>query len=76
MRPAKAALLFLWYFCTFAAELAAFSVVSATLHPLVTLPGYVLGAVANGAAQWWSGDGGFDGVKMATVRGEGFLPGK
>ena len=71
VRPAKTALLFLWYFCTFAAELAAFSVVSATLHPLVTLPGYVLGAVANGAAQWWSGDGGFDGVKMATVRAIG-----
>ncbi|CAE7712564.1 unnamed protein product [Symbiodinium sp. CCMP2592] len=71
VRPAKAAMLFLWYFCTFAAELAAFAVVSATLHPLVTLPGYVLGALANGVAQWWSGDGGLDGGKMATVRAIG-----
>ena len=30
-----------------------------------------MGAVANGAAQWWSGDGGFDGVKMATLRATG-----
>ncbi|CAE7568060.1 unnamed protein product [Symbiodinium sp. CCMP2456] len=70
-RPTKAAMLSLWYFCTFAAELAAFSVVSATLHPFVTLPGYVLGAVANGAAQWWSGDNGIVSVKMATVRAIG-----
>ena len=59
VRPTEAAMLFSWCFCTFAAELAAFGVVRATLHAFVPLPGYVLGAVANGAAQWWSGDGGF-----------------
>ena len=35
-----------------AAELAAFAVASATLHPMI-LPGYMLGAVANRVAAWW-----------------------
>ncbi|CAE7251175.1 unnamed protein product [Symbiodinium sp. CCMP2456] len=56
VRPVKAAMLTVWYFAAFAGELAAFAVVSATLHPLVTLPGYALGAMANGAAEWSGGE--------------------
>ena len=61
VRPVKAAALSAWYLCAFAGELAAFAVVSTTLHPIATVPGYLLGAVANGAAQWWSGERGLDG---------------
>ena len=57
VRPVKAGMLTAWYFGAFAGELAAFAVVSATLHPLVTLPGYALGALANGAAEWSGGEG-------------------
>ncbi|CAE7724039.1 unnamed protein product [Symbiodinium sp. KB8] len=57
VRPVKAALLTVWYVAAFAGELAAFAVVSATLHPLVTLPGYALGALANGVAEWSGGEG-------------------
>eukprot|EP00439_Symbiodinium_sp_Y106_P071147 s123_g12.t1 len=53
--PAKAMMVSAWYFVAFAAELAAFALVSATLHPLATLPGYLLGAVANGVAAWSAG---------------------
>ena len=55
VRPKKATALFAWYLGAFAAELAAFAVASATLHPIVIVPGYMLGAVANGAAAWWGG---------------------
>ena len=55
-RPVKAALLTMWYFAAFAAELAAFAVVSTTLHPLVTIPGYLLGAMANAVANLIGGD--------------------
>ena len=55
VRPKKATALFAWYLGAFAAELAAFAVASATLHPIVIVPGYVLGAVANSAAAWWGG---------------------
>ncbi|CAE7731085.1 unnamed protein product [Symbiodinium sp. CCMP2592] len=55
VRPATFTALFAWYLGAFAAELAAFAVASATLHPLVIVPGYMLGAVANSAAAWWSG---------------------
>ena len=41
VRPVKAALLFAWYFAAFAAELAAFAVASATLHPIIVVPGYL-----------------------------------
>ena len=37
VRPVKATLLTAWYFAAFAAELAAFAVVSTTLHPMVTI---------------------------------------
>ena len=47
VRPVKAALLTAWYFAAFAAELAAFAVVSTTLHPMVTIGGYLFGAMAN-----------------------------
>ena len=50
VRPVKAGMLTAWYF-------GAFAGVSATLHPLVTLPGYALGALANGAAEWSGGEG-------------------
>ncbi|CAE7568051.1 unnamed protein product [Symbiodinium sp. CCMP2456] len=53
--PGKAMMVSAWYFGAFAAELAAFALVSATLHPLATLPGYLLGAAANGVAAWSSG---------------------
>jgi len=55
VRPKKATALFAWYVGAFTAELAAFAVASATLHPIVIVPGYMLGAVANGAAAWWGG---------------------
>ena len=55
VRPVKATALFAWYLGAFAAELAAFAVASATLHPIVIVPGYMLGAVANSAAAWWGG---------------------
>ena len=55
VRPKKATALFAWYLGAFAAELAAFAVASATLHPIVIVPGYMLGAVANTAAAWWGG---------------------
>ena len=55
VRPMKATALFAWYLGAFAAELAAFAVASATLHPVLIVPGYMLGAVANGAAAWWGG---------------------
>ncbi|CAE7528712.1 unnamed protein product [Symbiodinium microadriaticum] len=55
-RPVKVALLTMWYFAAFAAELAAFAVVSTTLHPLVTIPGYLLGAMANAVANLIGGD--------------------
>jgi len=55
VRPVKAALFTAWYFCAFAGELAAFAVVSATLHPCATLPGYLLGAAADGVAAVWGG---------------------
>ncbi|CAE6973356.1 unnamed protein product [Symbiodinium sp. KB8] len=68
VRPVKAALLFAWYFAAFAAELAAFAVASATLHPIIVVPGYLLGAVANGAATWWSGSQDFlDTVALSCV---------
>ena len=55
VRSVQVTLLSVWYCGAFVAELSAFAVVSATLHPLATLPGYLLGAVANGAAVWWDG---------------------
>eukprot|EP00439_Symbiodinium_sp_Y106_P031134 s3092_g3.t1 len=55
IRPMKATALFAWYLGAFTAELAAFAVASATLHPIVIVPGYMLGAVANTAAAWWGG---------------------
>ena len=56
VRPKMATALFAWYLGAFAAELAAFAVASVTLHPIVIVPGYMLGAVANGAAHWhWWG---------------------
>ncbi|CAE7668728.1 hypothetical protein AK812_SmicGene22555 [Symbiodinium microadriaticum] len=48
-------MLFAWYSGAFVAELAAFAVANATVHPVITVPGYLLGAVANAAAAWWSG---------------------
>ena len=68
VRPVKANALFAWYFAAFSAELAAFAVASATLHPIITMPGYLLGAVANGAATWWSGSMDFlDTVALSCV---------
>ncbi|CAE7264719.1 unnamed protein product [Symbiodinium natans] len=68
VRPVKATALFAWYFAAFTAELAAFAVASATLHPIITLPGYLLGAVANGVATWWSGSMDFlDTVALSCV---------
>ena len=61
-----------WYFGAFAAELAAFAVASATLHPVLTLPGYLLGAVANGAAAWWSGASQILGVAVYSCLGVGY----
>ncbi|CAE7543082.1 unnamed protein product, partial [Symbiodinium microadriaticum] len=55
VRPVKAAMLSAWYLGAFAAELAAFAVASAVLHPMITVPGYLLGGMANGAAAWWAG---------------------
>ncbi|CAE7910751.1 unnamed protein product, partial [Symbiodinium necroappetens] len=55
VRPFKTAMCSVWYGAAYAAELAAFAVASAVLHPLVTMPGYLLGAVANGAAAWFAG---------------------
>ena len=55
VRPVTFTALFAWYLGAFAAELAAFALASATLHPIVIVPGYMLGAVANSAAAWWSG---------------------
>ncbi|CAE7790852.1 unnamed protein product [Symbiodinium necroappetens] len=59
VRPVKAAMLTAWYFGAFAAELAGFAVASATLHPVLTMPAYLLGAVANAAAAWWGGSAKF-----------------
>ncbi|CAE7684657.1 unnamed protein product [Symbiodinium microadriaticum] len=56
VRPVKAAMLTAWYFGAFAAELAGFAVASATLHPILTMPGYFL---ANGAAGCWVGSAEF-----------------
>ncbi|CAE7561913.1 unnamed protein product [Symbiodinium necroappetens] len=72
VRPVKAAMLTAWYFGAFAAELAAFAVASATLHPVLTLPGYLLGAVANGAAAWWSGASQILGVAVYSCLGVGY----
>ncbi|CAE7712608.1 unnamed protein product [Symbiodinium sp. CCMP2592] len=63
VRPVKATALFAWYLGAFGAELAAFAVASATLHPTMIVPGYMLGAVANGAAAWCGGSQQF----LATV---------
>ncbi|CAE7731105.1 unnamed protein product [Symbiodinium sp. CCMP2592] len=65
VRPAKAAALFAWYLGAFAAELAAFAVASATLHPILIVPGYMLGAAANGAAAWWGGSKEF--LELAVI---------
>ncbi|CAE7275722.1 unnamed protein product [Symbiodinium necroappetens] len=66
VRPMQATLLSVWYCGAFVAELAAFAVVSATLHPFVTLPAYMLGAAANGAAVWWDG-GDHHQILQATI---------
>ncbi|CAE7272541.1 unnamed protein product [Symbiodinium necroappetens] len=83
VRPVKAALLLTWYFGAFTAELAGFAVASATLHPVLTLPGYFLGAAANAAASWWGGSQQFlrdaaysclfVGVAMAGLQTKSFL---
>ena len=72
VRPVKAAMFTAWYFGAFTAELAAFAVASATLHPVLTLPGYLLGAVANGAAAWWSGASQILGVAVYSCLGVGY----
>ncbi|CAE7941220.1 unnamed protein product, partial [Symbiodinium necroappetens] len=72
VRPVKAAMLSAWYFGAFAAELAGFAVASATLHPVLTLPGYFLGAVANGAAAWWGRSAEFLGAAAFSCLGVAF----
>ncbi|CAE6973672.1 unnamed protein product [Symbiodinium sp. CCMP2456] len=72
VRPVKAVLLSAWYWGAFAAELAAFAVASAVLHPIITVPGYLLGGMANGAAAWWAGSQDFLQVAVTTFFTVGF----
>ena len=71
VRPVKAALLLTWYFGAFAAELAGFAVASATLHPVITMPAYLLGAVANASAAWWGGSAEFLNAVAGSCLGVG-----
>ena len=83
VRPAKVALFFAWYLGAFVAELAGFAVASATLHPIITVPGYLLGAVANGASARCGGSQDFVdatrtscflvGIAMAGLQTKSFL---
>ncbi|CAE6973350.1 unnamed protein product [Symbiodinium sp. KB8] len=83
VRPVKVAVFFAWYLGAFVAELAGFAVASATLHPIITVPGYLLGAVANGAAARWGGSQDFldaarnscflVGIAMAGLQTKSFL---